>query len=136
MFSLDFTSYWVHFALLRDSVRFFTFHLEVNDVGLAFLVNIILHLLLYSNFKGVYWWFEKNYYPKSMDLIPFRKSFSSAFHSFTIINILWKYHFGMKIFGKCENISYFLNFKYLKVWVLDAYKQTCMKKSEFSTTIL
>ena len=62
-----------------------------------------------------------------MDLIPFRKSFSSDFHSFTIINILWKYHFDMKIFGKCdfhmkkfrkyENISYFLNFKYLKVWV-------------------
>ena len=54
MFSLDFTSYWVHFALLRDSVRFFTFPLEVNDVGLASLVNIILHLLLYSYFKGVY----------------------------------------------------------------------------------
>ena len=34
------------------------------------------------------------------------------------INIFWKYHFDMKIFGKCENISYFLNFKYLKVWVL------------------
>ena len=34
------------------------------------------------------------------------------------INIFWKYHFDMKIFGKCENISYFLNSKYLKVWVL------------------
>ena len=44
MFSLDFTSYWVHFALLKDSVRFFTFHLEVNDVGLALFVNIILDL--------------------------------------------------------------------------------------------
>jgi hypothetical protein len=44
------------------------------------------------------------------------------------INIFWKYHFDKKIFGKCdfhmknfrkyENISYFLNFKYLKVWVI------------------